>query len=126
MKNILKTLVLVSLSLLSLLVISCEENTGKEETGEKETYIGQETFYLASEREMTEWCYRYSIRYSEDGEWQYFYNEIEGLEYEEGFEYHVTVDIYELDPSQIMADASSVRYELVTLHSKVRKDSFAD
>lgn len=51
-----------------------------------------------------------------DGVWEWFYDQIEGFDYEEGFEYQLTVN--KVDIENPPADASSIRYELVEVVSK--------
>ena len=51
------------------------------------------------------------IKESPDSDWTYFYDSIEGFEYEEGFEYKLEVSITEIENPP--ADASSLKYELV-------------
>lgn len=53
------------------------------------------------------------VAYAEDEEYQYFYDEIEGFNYQEGTSYVIDVEITEVaDPP---ADASSLSYSLVEI-----------
>jgi heat shock protein HslJ len=47
------------------------------------------------------------------GEWQNFYSQIRGFDYEPGYLYRLRVRETPLPPEQVPADASSIRYELV-------------
>jgi len=49
-------------------------------------------------------------------EWTYFYDQIEGFKYEEGFTYELLVN--EIPVPNPAADASSLRYELKNIVSK--------
>ncbi|MGA1775451.1 MAG: DUF4377 domain-containing protein [Flavobacteriaceae bacterium] len=49
-------------------------------------------------------------------QWDYFYDSIEGFEYEEGFQYDLDVLIKAIDNPP--ADASSIRYQLIRLIRK--------
>lgn len=56
------------------------------------------------------------VKYSPDGEWEYFYDTIAGFDYEEGYEYELIVQI---DPvANPPADGSSYTYTLVELVDK--------
>lgn len=59
-------------------------------------------------------CYR--VREAADGEWQLFYDEIDGFVYEPGFVYELRVAVTPVENPP--ADASSLRYELVELVSQ--------
>lgn len=57
------------------------------------------------------------IKENPEDEWTYFYDQIEGFEYEEGYTYELLVDIVPVkNPA---ADASSLRYELKNVISKI-------
>lgn len=53
-----------------------------------------------------------------DDEWKLFYDEIEGFEFEPGNLFHLRVEEKKLDPANIGADASSVKYTMVELISR--------
>ncbi|MEC4117167.1 DUF4377 domain-containing protein [Myroides phaeus] len=59
------------------------------------------------------------VKQGEDAEWELMYQGIEGLDYQEGFEYKVEVRREEVPNPP--ADASSFRYVLVKEISKVKK-----
>lgn len=56
-------------------------------------------------------------------EWSLFYSQIEGFEYEPGYEYVIKVKEDYLDPADVPADASSIKYTLVKMVSKTEKNS---
>ena len=58
------------------------------------------------------------IRKGNSEYWELFYSEIEGFEFEPGYLYRLRVREEKLDPSQIPADASSVKYTLVSVEEK--------
>lgn len=64
------------------------------------------------------------IRESEDSEWEFLYYNIQGFEFEQGYEYELMVQITKVeDPPQ---DASSLRYDLIDILKKSKviiKDS---
>ncbi|WP_420552035.1 DUF4377 domain-containing protein [Tenacibaculum aiptasiae] len=53
--------------------------------------------------------------------WEYFYDVIEGFNYEEGFEY--VLEVSEKEVSPVAADASAIKIVLVKIVSKIKKDS---
>ena len=55
---------------------------------------------------------------SNDGSWQSMYQEIENFDWEPGYLYKLKIKETSLDPKQVPADASSVRYELVKILSR--------
>ena len=57
------------------------------------------------------------VKESPEDDWTYFYDQIEGFDYEEGFTYELLIN--EVPVSNPAADASSIRYELKELISKV-------
>jgi hypothetical protein len=67
------------------------------------------------------------IRRVSDGtdEWQYFYSQIRGFDYEPGFIYRLRVRETELPPEQVPADASAILYELIEVLEKSRDPRFA-
>ncbi len=52
------------------------------------------------------------------GNWQNFYSQIEGFEYQPGYIYKLKVAVEDLDPRTVPADASSKRYKLVEILRK--------
>lgn len=61
----------------------------------------------------------YLVKLNEEDEWQNYYNEIEGFEYEEGFEYQIKVKVKHVSNSY--EDASDLQYTLIEVISKVEK-----
>jgi len=58
------------------------------------------------------------VRQSESADWQLFYSNIEGFNYEPGFLYRIKVREEKRNPEDIPADASSIRYILVSVEEK--------
>ena len=58
------------------------------------------------------------VRYSEDEEWQNFFNHIDGFEYVEGWTYKLRVNITEVENPP--ADASALNYELIDVELKLK------
>ena len=56
------------------------------------------------------------VKHRETDNWQYFYDPIEGFEYEPGYVYRIEVKVY--DVPEPLADQSSKRYVLKRLISK--------
>lgn len=56
-------------------------------------------------------------RIQEDS-WQNFYSNIEGFEYQPGYIYKLKVKEEQLDPSNVPADASSIKYTLLKMEEK--------
>lgn len=58
------------------------------------------------------------VKYSPEEAWSNFYQDIEGFAYEPGYIYEVSVELIRMDPANVPADASSIRYKLVEVISK--------
>jgi len=56
------------------------------------------------------------VKESPDGEYGLFYDQIEGFDYEEGYEYEIVVEVTKVENPP--ADASSLKYSLVEVVSK--------
>ncbi len=56
-------------------------------------------------------------------EWSYFYERIEGFEYEEGYEYELEVMVIQI--ANTPSDTSSLNYKLVKIVSKQKEQSIA-
>jgi hypothetical protein len=56
------------------------------------------------------------VRENEQDEWEFFYDEIEGFTYEEGYLYAVLVEVVDVEDPP--ADASSIEYTLIEILSK--------
>ncbi len=52
--------------------------------------------------------------------WELFYSQIEGFQYEPGYLFRIRVQLEKLDPSLVPADASSIKYTLISVEEKVR------
>ena len=61
------------------------------------------------------------VRKSESEGWKLFYSEIEGFDYEPGYIYRLRVKEEMLDPARIPADASSIKFILVSIEEKLPK-----
>ncbi len=59
------------------------------------------------------------IKIGNEKEWQYFYGNIEGFNYEEGYEYVIEVSQEKIKNPP--ADGSYIRYKFVKLISKTKK-----
>ena len=75
-------------------------------------YVGPQR--VPCEGEGPQECYQ--VKETPDGEWQLFYDEIEGFEWEPGYEYELRVNVYQVENPP--AGGSSLRYELVEVVSK--------
>lgn len=58
------------------------------------------------------------VRRQGSDQWEFFYSEIEGFAYEPGYRYRIRVKEEPLDPETVPADASSIRYTLVSVVEK--------
>lgn len=56
-----------------------------------------------------------------NGDWEFFYSNIEGFDYESGFEYTLLID--KVNREHVAADQSSVIYNLVKVVDKTAKTS---
>lgn len=54
----------------------------------------------------------------QDDQWEFFYDNIEGFDYQAGFLYKLLVKIEELERENVPADASSLKYTLVEVVEK--------
>ena len=64
------------------------------------------------------------VRENADGEYTYFYDAIEGFQWEAGFEYELLVAVSEVENPP--ADGSSLRYELIELVAKLPVEMIED
>jgi len=58
------------------------------------------------------------IRKDGSAEWEYFYSNIIGFDYQPGYLYRIRVREEKLDPDQVPADASSIKYTLLSVEEK--------
>lgn len=63
------------------------------------------------------------VKYENETNWSNFYSSIEGFDYEPGYRYQIIVKETAIPLDQVPADASSIRYELDSLLSKVKIDA---
>jgi heat shock protein HslJ len=63
------------------------------------------------------------VKFNSEEEWTFFYDQIEGFTYEEGFSYELLVTVSEVENPP--ADGSSLRYTLVDVVSKIEADAEA-
>jgi len=64
------------------------------------------------------------VREDPTSDWEFFYNLIDGFEYQEGFEYKLKVEITTIEDPP--ADASSLKYSLVEVLEKITVDDSTD
>jgi len=79
---------------------------------EKTLYVGPER--VSCEGEGPQQCYQ--VKETPNAEWQLFYNEIEGFEWDPGYLFELRVNVYQVENPP--AGGSSLRYELVEVVSK--------
>ncbi len=60
------------------------------------------------------------VKSSPTGSWQFFYGHIDGFDYEEGYEY--TISVLKTNISQPPADGSSVKYSLIKIINKTKTE----
>ena len=111
----------LALAALSLALLGCGAETGSEngsdDVAETESevvtmYVGPELVDCVGEGPML--CMQ--VKYDPDEEWQLFYSQIEGFDFEPGYEYELLVQV---DPVENPpAGGSSLRYTLVEEVSK--------
>jgi heat shock protein HslJ len=106
----------ITLSLLVLLaaLLSGCENTPAEETEDGEMIIWVNSKVVDCVGVAPQKCLQY--KESKDGEWMNMYSPIVGFEHEAGTLYKLKVRVEQL--TNVPADASSLRYELVEVMSK--------
>ncbi len=75
-------------------------------------FVGPER--VACEGEGPQECYQ--VKETAEGEWQLFYSEIEGFEWEPGYLSELRVNVYQVENPP--AGGSSLRYELIEIVSK--------
>jgi heat shock protein HslJ len=80
---------------------------------EKTLFVGPEKVDCVGVGPME--CFQ--VKEDPDGEWQLFYDQIEGFEWEPGYTYELRVAVHQVENPP--ADASSLRYELIEVVDKV-------
>ncbi|GHB88354.1 hypothetical protein GCM10007290_12230 [Providencia stuartii] len=58
------------------------------------------------------------VKQAPNAEWEFFYGNIQGFEYEPGYQY--TLKVKQFDVANPPADAPNVRYELVEIINKAK------
>nr|WP_129730126.1 DUF4377 domain-containing protein [Parabacteroides goldsteinii] len=106
-----KILFLVFVFTLSLTGCSKDDITTEQLTIASETRIGM--------AEGPRNCYL--VKNENNKNWEFMYNSINGFEYEAGYEYVIEVKIENIKNPP--ADASSVKYSLIKIISKTKKNS---
>lgn len=113
---------LVKLSCLMLLFAAC--NTTKQSSNNTIMWIsGEKARCQAGVGELD--CLQvYRGENVDDAKWEYFYANIVGFDFEQGFLQKIEVKEEQIPMEQVLADASSIRYELVKVLEK-REDKSA-
>lgn len=117
-----KQLLFCVLSLLAVLSVSCNKSDGEStiygKSWEEKWIVASKTI-TATGSSGPEICYW--IKVDNNPVWQISHSQIEGFNYECGYEYELLVKVQEiLDPPQ---DASSCKYVLISVVSKKLKES---
>ncbi|MEJ2163102.1 MAG: DUF4377 domain-containing protein, partial [Robiginitalea sp.] len=97
-----------------LIVFSCNTNKNKE--------MESVTYWVNSYRvPCTGVAPMECLQVRKEGsdQWQFFYSNIIGFDYEPGYLYRIRVKEEALDPAEVPADASSIKYTLVSVEEKV-------
>lgn len=125
-----KKIILLLFSLLLICITTSCEKSGKKDSNyicQYGRYVRDDCFYIASERGwgFTGECedYYYYMRHSENANWEPLYSEIVGFDYEPGYEYYISVEVYEQVPPYI-ADKDWYTMVLMEINSKESKNSF--
>jgi hypothetical protein len=103
------------LGLVMLTITQCSVQTS-ENTAIKTLFVSAET------RECSNGAGKMQcmlVREKPTDEWQYFYNNIDGFNYERGYDYTLTVSTVKI--ANPPADASSIKYTLIKQISKVKR-----
>jgi hypothetical protein len=58
------------------------------------------------------------IKYAESEDWSYFYDGIDGFDFEPGYIYQIDVSVDTLDTATLPADKSNLKYSLLNIVSK--------
>ena len=100
--------------LCAILAVSC--GNGKNKTMDTVTYWVN-SYRTPCEGVAPMECLE--IRRGNSEAWELFYSEIEGFDYEPGYLYRIRVREEKLDPARVPADASSIKFTLVSVEEKV-------
>lgn len=98
----------------ALLALSGCAATAAEKDQEKTLYVGPSLVDCVGVGPMK--CMQ--VKDLPNAEWTYFYNGIQGFDYEEGYQYKLKVFVKKLDPKMVPADAPSERWTLVKVLEK--------
>ena len=113
MKPFYKKLILLLLTAFVVgLTIGCVPSTSGGDGQEITLFVGSELKDCVGVAPMQ--CMQ--VKRSAEGEWEFFYDQIEGFAFEPGFEYELRVN--QITVENPPADGSSLRYELVAVVSK--------
>jgi heat shock protein HslJ len=127
-----KRFIIPALVLLSIFAFGCQSESGEEavsteppvaesptenpettpETEVKTIFVGPEKVDCVGVGPQE--CYQ--VKDDPNGEWQNFYDQIEGFEWEPGYTYELRVAVHKVENPP--ADASSLRYELIEVVDK--------
>ena len=117
-----KRLIFITLFLLAVLSVGCNKSNGDStiygKSWEEKWIVASKTI-TATGSSGSEICYW--IKVNNNPVWQISHSQIEGFNYEYGYEYELLVKAQEiLNPPQ---DASSCKYVLISVVSKKLKES---
>ena len=117
-----KQLLSVVMLLLAALSIGCDKSDGDStlygESWEEKWVVASKTVAVSgvSEPELSYW-----VKIDDNPVWQICHSQIDGFNYESGYEYELLIQVQKvLEPLQ---DASSHQYTLLSIVSKQLKDS---
>lgn len=97
-----------------MMIMGCSRNTTSNNSGSKSIELYVDSKRVDCVGVAPQKCLR--TRTDPNGEWQFFYDTIEGFDYKEGFTYKLKVNTFNVENPP--ADASSIRYELDEVISK--------
>lgn len=115
MKNILKTLLIIFPVVVLFVMMQCKPMPNSVSANEKTFIIASQTVDCTGVAPMK--CLQ--VKEKETDNWENFYNNIEGLTYEPGFEYVLKVKTEKIENPPM--DGSSIKYTLVQQVSKTKK-----
>lgn len=97
-----------------MMIMGCSGNTTTNNSDSKSIELYVDSKRVDCVGVAPQKCLR--TRTDPNGEWQFFYDTIEGFDYKEGFTYKLKVNTFNVENPP--ADASSIRYELDEVISK--------